>query len=193
MAFGPLRLMPDDAAAADADGVYVDGRSTYAFTASATDGGVGMREIGAVLEGHATFATTVRCDPADEPRAPGKRICPGAASTPVAFDLAGLAEGEHRVHGFTVDRAHNRGQSPSWPLYVDRTAPPAAEDFDADFDYETHDIDVFWTADDDPDLRDGSRGSGTWLQLARAWHPRSGRSDWALVDETIRVADYIDG
>jgi hypothetical protein len=121
----------------------------------------------------------------------GARQCPSATPAggiPLSLATNGLSEGNHQVRAVGRDDAGNRGPSDPTTVIVDKTSPafsPSAAVF-AKRDASAQRAVALWEPAIDPDLPDGSAGSGTsrydvrykvgpapWSTLTRVNMPRA--------------------
>jgi YD repeat-containing protein len=124
---------------------------------------------------------------------PFDRVCPITTVTHLQFSASSLPEGRHQLDARATDDEGNVGVSQPWEIAVDRTAPLSAGDFSTDLGEDDHSLDVMWGNLPDPDLADGSEGSGNASWLFR-WR-KQGTDAWsrwapsATSEATIPDAD----
>ncbi|MBE2320400.1 DNRLRE domain-containing protein [Solirubrobacter sp. CPCC 204708] len=156
-----LTYAPPDTAApgVDAGGelVGLDGRYTKQTSAvvavSAEDDSRGVSELRVVDAGEASLGgALLDCG--------SPRVCDTEVSEAFAVNLAGLSGGKHVLRATARDDANNVGTSESWEIIIDRQAPGMATDIDAS-KRSGQPAQVLWVEPEDPDLADGSPGSGT--------------------------------
>jgi len=149
---------------------YVNGQGTHPLTATAHDDHSGIQQVAVEEVGKAEIdsggppCTTTQCPP-DHTEA-------------FTIDARSLSEGKHTFREIVRDMVpNNEGATPSWEVFVDRTAPTLSGDsVEAVFDPETLETEVSWEGGTDPPLADGSRGSGVWSYRYRV---RRGTTDWS--------------
>src|SRR5690606_24501632 len=101
--------------------------------------------------GNGTIATTdVACT---------TLACPVTATETLHVDTTQMAEGAHQLRIVATDLVGNVTHSDPWTVLVDRTGPTAPHSLATDFDEDEATAYLSWDADD-PDLVDGSPGSG---------------------------------
>jgi YD repeat-containing protein len=124
-------------------------------------------ESGSVVGQH-----DVQCD-----ATPYDRVCPTSSVDVVSLNLGALAEGSHALRAVTVDDEGNIGTSDPWTVKVDKTAPLPSGNFSVDLGQDDRSLDVIWGNEDDPDLADGTPGSGNHHWEFR-WRQR-GTETWS--------------
>ena len=141
---------------------YTNGRSSYGLTLNASDAGSGMTRVW--LEGTGTgeiASSPAPCDPTHHTESLDNRICPASYSADISVDSSLLPEGRNEFTVHATDVASNSGMSDPWSVYIDRTPPEAPASFTSDsYDPSTKEWIVSWDPGTDPDLPDGSAGSG---------------------------------
>ncbi|HEX8103524.1 MAG TPA: DNRLRE domain-containing protein [Solirubrobacteraceae bacterium] len=178
---------------------YVDGSGTHQVTLAAEDAGTGVTRValaeiksdGTTVERASVRTGCALRDAYASPSILNDPLCPTKYSTSTTINAGPLAEGAHRYRMTAQDRAQpgaRTGESPVWTVYVDRTPPSAPTAFRLDaFDAASGDAYVSWESTD-PDLADGSPGSGRADGEARYSVNGGSFSNWAPVDGTqLRV------
>jgi len=195
----------------DLHDAYVNGQDQHTLTLGSTDptttsGSVsGVRRVAVEeVDGPEIAASTPTCTSTTNP----PRTCPTTVSPSVSIDATTLSEGAHTFRQITQDLAGNSGVSASWVIHVDRTAPSAPSNFQQSLFY-PNDPDpaviINWESSD-PNLADGSPGSGVATSLVRysvnggalsAWQEADGSSieiSGVSVGMTVAIeARSIDG
>jgi hypothetical protein len=167
-ASGPLRDLADQ---------YVDGRSRYDATVSASDAGAGIRRVELQRVGTGAVASfDAPCDPAHNTAALDSAICPAQHAGTTTVDTTSLPEGRVSYRTTAEDLARNTGASDSWSFLVDHTAPPAPEGVGGDLADDSSSATIWWSSNADPDLADGSPGSGT---IGEVYRYRVGDGAWS--------------
>ncbi|HYZ30085.1 MAG TPA: hypothetical protein VE570_13575 [Thermoleophilaceae bacterium] len=177
---GPLLEKADD---------YVNGNSSYDLTVAGADAGAGVKEVAVERAGGAQLASgAAACDPTHHTPELGSRICPESHSQTVSVSMQTLPEGSNPLQATATDLAGNTGVSPSWNVLVDRTAPDPVSEMEMSWDPDLNEAVVGWETEDDPDLPDGTPGSGIADYEYRYRHLGDNAwSDWRLVSETISI------
>jgi YD repeat-containing protein len=137
---------------------YTRGTGTHSVTIAGADAGAGVKKLS--LErgsGAEIAATTLACDPRD---AQNPTACPHTASGTASFDPSAIAEGAQTFRAAATDYAANHVATASWVVNIDRTAPGLASGFTAYYDATNQQADIMWSPPDDPQLVDGTPGSG---------------------------------
>ena len=161
---------------------YVNGRHQHGLTVAASDAGSGVAHLGAEEIGAGVVAEAdAPCDPHHHTTELGSRICPASYSFGTTVDATQLAEGRHSYRETARDLAGNTGASESWSVFVDRTPPSLASNFGALLDSWTGAARVSWDGVADPDLHDGSPGSGLAGYSLRYKREGSDWTDWQMV------------
>ena len=174
---------------------YVNGNATHGVTMAASDDGSGITRVGVEelgvgeLDHRESF-----CDATHHTPELNNRLCPVSLSSPTTIDARPLAEGKHTYRENAQDVAGNVGASDPWVVYIDRTPPPAPHDFNVDIDQDDTTAIVGWAQDADPDLIDGSPGSGVASWQSR-FRPAGG--DWSAwttsTDDQIAIPNANPG
>jgi hypothetical protein len=108
-------------------------------------------------------------------------VLPGGTdgcSQPLDVDAPFMTQGAHAFHVAVKRNLQHLGQSEPWTVVIDRTPPGQASRFEALVD-DALNVTVNWGPAMDPNLRDGSLGSGTAGYAVRyrigtgAWLDRS--------------------
>jgi hypothetical protein len=149
----------------DLDGQYINGMNTYPVTVDASDPGAGVERAAVEHMGRGELASSgTGCNATHRVAELGARICPASSRTSMDVDTRALPQGSQALRASAWDPARNQGASSTWTLLVDRTAPPGPAHFAATWDAEAEDgaspAAVSWITDEDPDLPDGTPGSG---------------------------------
>lgn len=137
---------------------YINGQGTKTLTASALDPDMangtrlsGIKRFQLEDIGNGTIATTdVACT---------TLACPVTATETLNVDTTQMAGGAHQLRIVATDLVGNVTHSDPWTVLVDRTGPTAPHSLATDFDEDEATAYLSWDADD-PDLVDGSPGSG---------------------------------
>jgi hypothetical protein len=175
---------------------YINGRSVYALTTSASDAGSGVARAWVERIGAGEILwSAAPCDPTHHTPALDTRICPETFSFTGNVDTTTLPEGAHTFVEKARDVAANVGASETWPVYVDRTPPTAATNFRLQFfDPATGEYSIDWDDLRDPPLADGTPGSGV---AREEFHYRVGAGAWStwldVDDEAFDLTGGIDG
>jgi len=185
-----MTLVDDDDPTVTASGPfaeqdYVNGSSSYGLTVNGDDPGSGIVRLAVDRTGDGRVASSdAPCDPTHHTAALDARNCPEHYLFGTSVDTTPLPEGfvEFVARGYDV--AGNEGDSEPFGVYVDRTPPPAPTGFaQDDFDESTGTASISWDPGDDPDLADGSPGSGV-DGLSYRYRVNGGDwSDWTSTDE----------
>jgi hypothetical protein len=85
--------------------------------------------------------------------------CPADFTVNGTVDVTAISEGRHQYRVRAVDGASNQAVSDPWFVSIDRTAPPAPTTLVAALRTGGH-APVFWNTPSDPNLADGTAGSG---------------------------------
>jgi hypothetical protein len=174
---------------------YVNGQNQHALHVAASDAGAGVASVAAEEVGAGVIASSYApCDSHHNTPELGTRICPATYAIDTTVDATQLAEGRHQFRETATDLAGNAGASDTWSVFVDRTPPSLASNFDALLDPGTGAARVTWDGAADPDLIDGSPGSG--LAGYRVRYSREGGpwTDWQdQADTGIDVPDSHGG
>jgi|tagenome__1003787_1003787.scaffolds.fasta_scaffold20987159_8 hypothetical protein len=185
---------------ADMNGDYV-GSEQSSLNVTATDDGVGVKRL---WLGHGGNDDIGAADAGCTPRAlpdgsPWKALCPSSAGHEFSIDTSLLPEGAVTLVAGAIDRAGNQSTDASVTLLVDHTAPAAPSDPEIiDLDTDHHEAEINWDGGDDPDLADGSPGSGTaeWRYRYRLnagdWTAWSTTEDDSFTIENVNPADSYD-
>jgi hypothetical protein len=132
--------------------------------------------------------------------------CPDTFEQTVGFDMTTLSEGRHVLAAKGVDRVGNKADGEAWPLVIDRTAPtPVGDVRVARFDSTTETATIRWDDGTDPQLADGTDGSGVasyryrysldgqewspWLPSVVPEFDLDGAPLGQVVDVEVRAAD----
>jgi hypothetical protein len=163
------------------------GSQTIEFPATFSDGGSGVRRAWMTVDGGGPIERAAGCTSRSLPDGrPYKDSCPAVLGTTFTLDGSQLSEGSHTVVLAADDRAHNHEEQ-TYDVRVDRTAPSAPTDVGMfGFDGEEGTVGLEWQEGEDPDLIEGTPGSGiarTEYRLLRAgaW------SDWIAPDDDVTI------
>jgi hypothetical protein len=108
--------------------------------------------------------------------------CPASYSATLSFDVSSFPEGNVTLEARAEDDAGNIGASEPWTLRVDRTAPGEATNIRiARFDGAGGTATVAWEPGADPQLADGSPGTGV---RSYAFRFRVGTGSWSALEIT---------
>jgi hypothetical protein len=167
-----------------ADQDYVNGSSSYGLTVNGQDDGAGIVKLELErADGTGVASSLAPCDLTHHTDALDARICPDVYSFDTSVDTSPLPEGFVQFVAKGIDPALNVGLSEPFGVYVDRTPPPAPTDFGQDdFDETGNTASISWDPGDDPDLADGSPGSGVDTFSFRDRLDGGGWTDWADTD-----------
>jgi hypothetical protein len=154
----------------DPIGDYVNGQDAYSVDVSASDVNTGVARVAIGQMGDAELA---------ESEADCSDSCPMDYSETLIIDASGFEEGAHQLIAMATDGAGNIGTSEPWTMWVDRTAPELVTNLRiARFDESSNTTTVGWDAGDDPQLTDGSPGSGV---QSYEYRYKVGEGDWTDV------------
>ena len=183
---------------AERDGDYI-GDDTAPLTIEVDDDGAGVRDVKVTRGGEQVHAAEAACSAPD--------VCPPHLSTTYTVDGRSLYEGEHVFFIDARDAVGNATQEP-FEISVDHTAPQTPVDIELQ-GWEAGDTSVTLSWDDreDPDLADGTPGSGiarTEYRVLRngAWTEWLAQEDDAatlygtyereVIDAELRAVDGAD-
>jgi hypothetical protein len=185
--------------ATDPSGDYVDGNEVYSVDVTAADTGTGVAGVAVDRVGGTELATSA---------ADCSGSCPAEYSSTHGIDTSGFSEGAYQVVAKATDQAGNIGVSDPWTVWVDRTPPSSVSNIRiARFDEANAATTVGWDSGDDPQLTDGSPGSGvqsfeyryrvsngdwtdySWTDFPEFTLPNSSLGD--IVDVEVREADQV--
>jgi YD repeat-containing protein len=163
---------------------YTKGTGTYSATLAGADAGAGVKKLALERVGGGEVASsTLPCDPRN---ALSPTACPHSATKAVTFDAAGLPEGADTFRQATTDYAGNVKRSAEWVVKIDRSAPSAPSGFDQSMFFPGDPnarVTITWNDATDPNLADGSPGSGVASYQVQysvnggplsAWQPADG-------------------
>ncbi len=166
-----------------ASGEYVSGNGQHTIALSATDTQSGVKRIALTEPGHGDWASTSSPCP---PSTKLPQLCPASLAETLTVDTGPLTESAHTVRQDTTDLAGNTGSSPTWTVRVDRSAPTAPSGFDQSMFFPGDPnarVTITWNDATDPNLADGSPGSGVASYQVQysinggalsAWQPADG-------------------
>jgi hypothetical protein len=163
----------------DARNGAVSGQGLHPVALAASDGQSGVKKLSWV-EGSTVLASA---SAACEPQATLPQLCPSSYAATVSVDTAPMAEGVHTLHQVSIDLAGNASDGATSTVRIDRSAPSAPTDFDASFDPDSSVTDVSWAPAPDPNLADGSPGSGTGSYRYRISRSGGAWSAWQTIDD----------
>ena len=165
------------------------------ITVSAHDDGVGVRRLSLQRQGGGELGShDAGCTP--RTRDDGSRwkdACPADAAKTFGVDAGQLPEGRNVLVGGAVDRARNVREDAAVTVFVDRTAPETPTDVELiDFDEQSRESEITWDGED-PDLADGSEGSG--VDFWRVYY-RTGDGSWRetqVEEPSVLITDTAPG
>lgn len=145
------------------DGEYTQGRSPVLASITATDDEAGVDSV-LLASPTAPFNATrsAPCGLGQQRYSVGKRDCPKLFVPEILVPFQDFPEGRHTFTSATNGRTTNANNS-SVSMSIDRTAPapPPFESLEAIFDDEDGVAQISWQPGADPNLPDGTAGSGT--------------------------------
>lgn len=176
-------------------GAYIDGRQTYSVTVSASDAGAGIDRAWLEHVGSGEISqANAPCDPTHQTAELDNRICPANFSFSAQVDTNPFPEGTNVFVAKAVDVAGNVDDRSSWPVIIDRAAPGAASGFALEaYGASLALARIGWVDGQDPDLPDGTPGSGTQSTEARYHVNGNVWSDWETTDEPGLLVESFPG
>jgi YD repeat-containing protein len=173
---------------------YTQGIGTHSITMAGADAGAGVKKLTLERGDNTVMATaTLPCDPRN---ALNPVACPHVATQTAAFDPSSIPEGAQAFHLRSTDYAGNSIVSANWSVDIDRSGPVFGGDFttSASLDPDTGVAVLDWDGAMDPDLPDGTVGSGLAGYVVRT-RPSGGTwSNWVPTNlEQALVANSADG
>lgn len=150
-------------------------------TAAANDAGLGVKRL-ELVNGTTVVGTKTRtCEPRD-----GLTACPQPLSGSINYDIAALPEGRLTLGLRAVDWTDKVSSTSAFPVNIDRTAPAAPSEFmRMNFDPETGNARIGWEPTEDPNLADGSAGSGVASVEARYSLNGGAYSAWTSTPDSM--------
>lgn len=157
------------------DGGYVNGHTPVTVDATATDDLSGVHRV-ELVDGSGAVIASLPVDCATQ--------CPTSAAGVVPFNSSSLLEGTHLLHLRVTDRVGLTTDSGEWSLVVDTSGPAFAASLEGGLAPDAGSSLVEWDPASDPDLADGTGGSGTARYRMR--YRTNAASPWS---DVIEVAD----
>ena len=180
-ASGPFRAL---------DGAYIAGMERYALTVRATDAGAGIARASFNHLGVGSRALRdAGCDLRHGTPALAGALCPPSYEDELTVDSADLSEGAHRFDASATDPAENTGRAEAWEVRVDRTPPgPPLEPEVVSSAGNAH---AAWNDAEDPDLADGTPGSGLAGYRVRHRIADGDWTGWVELDADANQSDEL--
>lgn len=168
-ASGPFRDLADK---------YIAGTDSYDVALHGEDAGSGVKRVALDrIDGARLVEADAPCDARHRTATLGNRICPSSFDATASIDSRQFPEGASDFRPSVTDLAAQGATGYQWRIFVDRTGPTAASNFQTDFDDSTNQADIAWQAGIDPALADGNAGSG--LDHFEYRVRRQADSDWS--------------
>lgn len=173
---------------ADLAGRYIDGQKTFDLQLAAVDPGP---PDGASGVASVALSTASGAEPIVELAQCTKQQCPITAQFAAHIDGSTLAEGSNVFRVRASDAVGHSATSGSWTVLVDRTPPLSPTDvFETDTSGHGRML-VQWDPSSDPELPDGTPGSGVTAYEYRI--VRGGGANWRSVDGATATVEVGDG
>ena len=151
---------------------YSNGQGTLSVDVYALDEGSGVERVSIHREATELASANANCSPS----------CPQELPTSLSFDVSSFPEGNATLEARAVDAADNVGTSEPWTLRVDRTAPTEVTNLRvARYDAASTTAAIAWDPGSDPQLADGSPGTGV---ASYEYRTRTGTGDWSEPEVT---------